>query len=266
VTFGACSVTPCVVLTDSTGLASTVVTPTAFGTVMVEASAVGAMQAATFNAVSRSVTALRPVEYIAAGTAVAWTPQVAVVQNGVPVAGQLVSWMGSSGMSVSSVQTTANALGVAEVTATAGPLAAATQASGQACAWSTPAVCAGIVALAVAPADLRLIIVSGSGQTVALAGTFTPVVLEVTDLAGDPVAGAVVAIHQTATAVEMPCPAHGPCPGAPVYAATQTAAVSDADGLFSVTPMQLPGMAEETNIAVATGTQGFVSLAIEQGP
>jgi hypothetical protein len=108
--------------------------------------------------------------------------------------------------------------------------------------------------------------VSGAGQTIASGGTFAPVVMEVTDLAGDPVAGAPVVIHQTATAAGMPCPALGPCPIAPVYAGTQTTAVSDADGLFSVTPLQVAGVAQETNIAVATGTQGFISLTIEQGP
>jgi hypothetical protein len=30
--------------------------------------------------------------------------------------------------------------------------------------------------------------------------------------------------------------------------------------------MQIAGVAEVTNVAVATGTQGFASLSIEQGP
>jgi hypothetical protein len=135
------------------------------------------------------------------------------------------------------------------------------------CVWTVPApVCADFAAIGVDLADLRLTIVSGAGQTIAPSATFAPVVIEVTDLAGDPVAGAAVAIHQTASALGMPCPAHGPCPIAPVYASTEAGAVTDADGLFSVTPMQIPGVAEETNIAVATGTQGFISLSIEQGP
>jgi hypothetical protein len=36
--------------------------------------------------------------------------------------------------------------------------------------------------------------------------------------------------------------------------------------LVSVVPMQIAGVAELTNVAVAAGTQGFVSLSIEQGP
>jgi hypothetical protein len=267
VQFGACPASPCVVLTDSTGLASTLVTPTAFGTVTLQASAAGALQTDTFNAVTRSVTSVRPVEYIASGATVTWMPQAIVVQNGAPAPGQLVNWTGSIGMSVSPVQTPANSLGAAEGMAVSGPLGAGAQANGHACSWTVPsAVCADFAATGIDLADLRLVIVSGAGQTVALAGTFAPVVMEVTDLAGNPVAGAAVAIHQTATALGMPCPTHGPCPLAPVYARTETAAISDADGLFSVTPMQIPGVAEETNIAVATGTQVFISLSIEQGP
>jgi hypothetical protein len=170
-------------------------------------------------------------------------------------------------MSLSLGQSVANALGVAAVTATAGPLAAGESANGQACAWTAPtAVCASFSAVGVDPANWRLAVVSGAGQAVPPAGTFAPLTLLVTDATGNPVAGAPVAIHQTVTAAGAPCPAHGACPIEPVYAETQTATVSDTNGSFSVTPMQVAGVAEATNIAVATGTQGFVSLSIVQGP
>jgi len=64
----------------------------------------------------------------------------------------------------------------------------------------------------------------------------------------------------------MACPARGPCPIAPVLGAANTTGVSDANGLVSIVPMQIAGVAEVTNLAVAAGTQGFVSLSIEQGP
>jgi hypothetical protein len=51
-----------------------------------------------------------------------------------------------------------------------------------------------------------------------------------------------------------------------VLAATTTAAISDANGLVSVAPMQIAGVGEVTNIAVAAGTQGFVSLSLAQQP
>ena len=107
--------------------------------------------------------------------------------------------------------------------------------------------------------------VSGAGQAIAVSGTFVPVVLIVTDGQGDPVAGAAVAVHQTRDAAEGACPTRGPCPVAPVLGASATTAVSDANGQVSVTPMQIAGVAEVTNVAVAAGTQGFVSLALTQG-
>jgi hypothetical protein len=255
------------VFTDATGLASAAVTPTGFGAATIEAAAVGATQTASFNAVTRSAAAVRPLEYIAAGATVAWTPQVGFVQNGAPAAGQAVDWTVSAGMAVTAAQSTANALGVAEMAVAAGPLSAGTQATGQACAWSAPAtVCAGFAAVGVDPANWRLTAVSGAGQSIGLAGTFAPVMMEVTDLAGDPVAGAPVTIHQTVDAAGPPCPSRGACPVEPEYASGQTTAVSDADGLFTVTPMQVAGSANATNIAVAAGTQGFVSLSLLQGP
>jgi hypothetical protein len=264
VQFGACAAPPCVVLTDATGTASTTVTPTSFGTFTLQATAVGAVQTVTFTSATRSITPVRPVEYVAAGATVAWTPQVSVVQNGAPAAGAVVSWSASGVIAISPASSLADSLGVAQVAAIAGPLAAGTPATGQACAWTT--VCANFTAVSVDPSAWRLVVVSGAGQSVSASATFAPVVLRVTDGGGNPVAGAPVAVHQTVDAAEMPCPTRGPCPIAPVLAASNVAAISDADGLVSVTPMQISGVGELTNVAVATGTQGFVSLSLEQQP
>jgi hypothetical protein len=261
--FGACGAT-CVVLTDANGIASATVTATGFGSVTVQAAAVGAGQAATFLAIARSLAAVQPVEYVAAGAMVAWTPQVSVVQNGAPAVGAAVNWSASAGLAVSSGSSVANAQGLAQMAAVVGPLAAGAQATGQACAWAT--ACTNFGAVGVDPAAWRLVVMSGAGQTVASSGTFAPVAVMVTDASGDPVAGAAVAIYQTVNAAEMPCPARGRCPAAPILAATTTAALSDVNGLVSVTPMQIAGVGEVTNIAVAAGTQGFVSLSIQQQP
>jgi hypothetical protein len=262
--YGACAAMPCSMLTDATGLASTVVTPTVYGTVTMQAAAVGATQTASFNAVARSIAPMRAVEYVAAGATVAWTPQVSVVNNGVAAAGATVSWTASGGMAVATSTSMVAANGVAQIAAVLGPLAAVAQASGQACAWVT--MCANFAAVGVDPSLWRLVVVSGAGQTVAGVGTFAPVVLMVTDGSGHPVAGAPVAVHQTVDAAGMPCPSHGACPIAPVLASASATAVSDVNGLVSVAPMQLAGVAEATNVAVATGTQGFVSLSLEQTP
>jgi hypothetical protein len=261
--FGACSMLPCVLRTDATGLASTAVTPTAFGAVTVQAAAMGATQAATFNAVARNVTMVQPEEFIAAGVSVTWAPQVSVVQNGAAAAGATVAWTALGGMTVAPGSSVANAAGVAQIAAVTGPLAAGAQATGQACAWTNG--CVSFTAQGVSASAWRLVVDSGAGQSVAVTGTFAPVVVMVTDASGDPVAGALVAVHQTVNAAAMPCPARGRCPVAPVLANSVTSAVSDANGLVRVVPMQLAGVAEVTNIAVATGTEGFASLALQQG-
>ncbi len=116
------------------------------------------------------------------------------------------------------------------------------------------------------PADLRLVVVSGADQAIAADGTFTPVVLRVTDTASHPVAGAVVQIYQTVDAWQPACPDRGRCPIPPVLASSQSSLVSDANGLLSVVPQQISGTAETTNLAAATGTQGFLSLTLQDQP
>jgi len=264
VQFGACTGSTCVVLTDATGLAATTVTATAFGPVTVQAAAVGAVETATFSAVARNVTSLQPVEYIAAGVTVAWTPQLSVIENGAAAVGTAVAWASSAGMVVSPATSVAGPNGVAQATAVAGPLAAGAQATGQACAWTN--LCASFATVGVDASAWRLAVVSGAGQAISDFATFAPVVVRVTDGSGDPVAGAAVSIYQTVNAAEMACPARGPCPIAPVLAASTASAVSDGNGLISVVPMQVAGVGEVTNVAVTAGTQGFVSLALTQGP
>jgi hypothetical protein len=265
--FGACGRPSCVVLTGSTGAAATTVIPTAFGVVTVQASAVGALVAATFQATALDVTLVRPVEYLAAGATISWTPQATVTQNGVLAVGKEVDWSASGELSASLASSTTDSAGMAQITSIAGPLAAGVQATGQACVGTT---CANFAAVAVDPSNWRLAVVSGAGQAItqlqlpSVATQFLPVVVMVTDAQGDPVAGATVTIHQTVDAVEMACPSTGVCPIAPVLSASQSTATSDANGQFSVTPKQLPGVAEVTNIAVSAGTQGFVSLSLDQ--
>ncbi len=265
VQFGACATTPCVMLTDSNGVASTTVTATAFGAVSLQAVAVGSVFAASFNAVAESLTPARATEYVAAGASVAWTPQVSVVVNGTPAAGTSVAWTGSSGIAVAPGSTVVDAAGGTQAMATIGPLAAGVQATGQACVSQPLALCANLSAVGVDPAAWRLTVVSGAGQTVAPGAVFAPVSMRVTDAAGHPVASATVTIHQTVDATALACPAHGRCPVAPVLGESNASAVSDVDGMVSVTPMQVSA-GGVTNVAVASGTQGFVSLAITQGP
>ena len=234
VNFGACNAGTCVLMTDANGLASTMVTPMAFGIVTIQAAAVGSTLTATFNAIARSVSMTQTDEFIAAGAIVAWTPQVSVVQNGAPAAGTTVAWTALSGMTVSPGSSLVNSQGMAQIAAVAGPMAADAQATGQACSWTT--VCANFAAVAVASSSWRLAVMVGAGQTVAVTGTFAPVVVIVTDISGDPVAGAPVAVFQTVNPAAMPCPARGRCPALPLLASSVVPAVSDANGLVKAWP------------------------------
>jgi hypothetical protein len=261
--FGACVGVPCVVLTDASGLASVAVKPMGFGTITVQATSVGTSQSATFNAVALSIAILQPEEYIAAGATGTWTPQVSVVQNGAAAAGVTVSWTASGGMSVAPGSSVVSGTGVAQIAAVTGPLAAGARATGQTCAWTN--VCTNFVAEGVSSSAWRLAIVSGAGQAIPNSATFVPVVVMVTDESGNPVSSAPVAIYQTVSAAAMPCPVHGRCPLAPVLSRSNATATSDANGLVSVVPMQIAGVNEVTNIAVAAGTQGFAALSILQG-
>jgi len=267
VEFNACGTATCIVMTDASGSASTTVTALGPGNVNLSATSAYGSQSASFTAATRirTVTPVVAVQYVAANTTVLWTSQVGLGDNSDPIAGVRVNWQTISGaMTLSPAQSSADSQGVAETVATGGPLAAGDRATASACAWTT--ICANFAAEGVGPADWRLEIVSGAGQSVGAADTLDPVILRVTDIVGHAVAGVVVQVHQTVDAWQMPCPDRGRCPVPPSYDSQVSSAASDTNGLVTVAPMQLPGAAEVTNIVAATGEQGFVSLSLQKQP
>ncbi len=267
VQFAVCGMAACTLTTDVNGVASTVVTPQTVGAITLQAAGVDGTAVATFTSAVRTqtVTAVQAVEYVAAGATILWTPQLSVSDNFASTTGLLVDWqVGSGPMFVSPAQSLVSAGGIAETTATAGPLASGAEALLSGCAWT--ATCTTFIAKGVDPAALRLAVVSGADQEIAVGGAFTPVVLRVTDTASHPVAGAVVQIYQTVDAWQPACPNRGRCPVPPILASSQVSLVSDANGLLSVVPQQIPGTAGTTNLAAATGTQGFLSLTLQDNP
>jgi hypothetical protein len=213
----------------------------------------------------RTAAAVQPVEYLAAGAIVAWTPQLEIADSIASTDGVTVDWQRVSGpVTPTPGQSEADSGGVAQTLATAGPLAAGAQAILSGCAWTN--ICATFTTQGVDPADLRVIAIGGAGQIVAARGSLTPVVLRVTDTASNPVAGAVVEIYQTVDAWQRACPDRGRCPIPPILASSHDSVVSDVNGLVTVTPQQIPGLAETTNLAAATGPDGFVSLTLEKQP
>jgi IPT/TIG domain len=83
VQFAACGAPTCVLHTDARGIASTLVTPEASGATTLQATGIDGTVTASFTAIAqvRSATAVQPVEYIAVGASVRWTPQLSVADN-----------------------------------------------------------------------------------------------------------------------------------------------------------------------------------------
>jgi hypothetical protein len=267
VQFDACGASSCTVSTDASGLASTTVTAMGVGNITLSAASSYGTERASFIASTRvrTIDAVVPVLYVAADATVLWTPQVRLADNSASVVGVAVDWQATSGgMVVYPLQSQTDTLGVAQTSATSGQLAAGVQATASACAWTT--VCTSFAAEGVDPKDWRLEIVGGAGQSVRAADTLATVMVRVVDSAEHPVAGAAVEIHQSIDAWEMPCPDRGHCPVPPVEEAEVSSATSGVDGIVSITPMQIAGAEEVTNIVAAAGTQGFVSLSLEKQP
>jgi len=208
----------------------------------------------------RTMTIGRSEQYVAAGVGVTWNPVVTLADNSAPVAGVVVNWAAVDEMTMGSSTTVANAGGIATGVAVITPLAPGGGVPGSACAWAGT-VCAGFYVVGVGPAQLQVTLVSGGGQAIASTATLGPVTLQVTDLNGHPVQGTTVDIYQTVEPGET-CPSHGRCPVEAMAEQGSSQAVSDANGLVTVTSMDEIGVAEVTNMAVTVGTQGFVSLSL----
>jgi hypothetical protein len=132
------------------------------------------------------------------------------------------------------------------------------------CAWGT--VCATWNVYGVDAPQWTVTVASGAGQSLNAPATLAPVMLQVTDAAGHALQGATVNLYQTSYAWEGACPAAGPCASAPVLATSQTAAVSDSNGMLQFTPIEVPGVPQVVDIAASTGTLGFVSLSLTVKP
>jgi hypothetical protein len=265
--FVACAVTPCVVVTNAKGIASTgVITASTLGAVTLVATDNALSQSASFTAVApvvRTLVGEEPQTYVAEGATVAMELDVTAFVNGSVVAGQGVGWTGSQGFVVTGVSSTTDANGDASMQATVGPIAAGVQALASACAWTT--VCASFEATGVSAGAWQIAVVSGGQQNVTGAA-LSAVVAQVTDAAGHPVAGAPVTVGQTARALDLACPTEGRCPLGGVLGTASSAAVSDLNGMVSVTPLVVQGAATVTSMAFSTGTQGFATAQVSSTP
>ena len=267
--FGACGGASCTVVTDAHGMASTTVSAAAAGMVTMTASATGGTQviaqAATMTVLARerAVAATVPVEYVAEGTAVSWAVGVALSDNSASSAGVPVLWTGGAGITFAGGSSTAAGDGTATMQASAGALGAGVQARGTACAWG--GVCGAIVAQGVSATEWQVQTLSGGGQQVAAGGALVPVVMQVRDASGHPVAGVPVQVHQAVTAWQQACPAEGRCTAPAVLGSATIMVRSDASGLVTISPMTISG-AGVLQVTATAGTQGQVTAVLVVQP
>jgi hypothetical protein len=211
----------------------------------------------------RVATIANGASYLAAGASGAWTISLGATQDALAAAGVAVVWTAGPGVTLSSGTTTTDGTGSAAVTVSATRMSAGT-ATVTGCVWVT--VCANWTVTAVDSSQWRVGVASGAAQNVSAGTTLAPVMLSVTDTAGHALQGAAVAVYQTADGWEGVCPMPGRCAAGPVLASAQSSAISDISGSVSVTPLEVPGVPQVVNIAVVTGTQGFVTVSLPVTP
>jgi hypothetical protein len=265
-TLGSCALTTCALTADASGRVATSVVPTAAGLVTLMAAAGGGLVSTTFTAVDpvRVIASARAVEYVAAGSTVAWSPAVTVFENGLPAVGVGVVWTTSgSGFALGGTSSIVDAQGNASIDSTIGPLTTGQSVTAEACAWTN--VCASLSAVAVDAAAWRLFVVSGGAQDVTTASELQPVTVEVVDTSGHPVAGVPVSVYQAVDGWVV-CPAQGRCPSVPVLSTSMANLVSDADGLLSIAPLEMDGVAGVTQIVVSAGPYGAASASLSRSP
>ena len=262
-----CGSAPCTALTDGSGMATILVTPSGAQATQVSASlSNGASVMTEFDGGAAPQIAATNTLYIAGGAQVNWSPVAVILSNGRPVEGTQVQWSGSNGAQVAaSASATSNAAGLVSTTVMAGPLAEGATSNVYACEGQS-GICATFTVNAVHAEAAQLLPVSGVGQSLAASGVAMPVTLKVTDSVGHPLAGATVNLYQQMDAWEPPCPAQGRCPAAQRIGSAASVAMSDANGLVTLTPMSNDGQAVVLHVLATTGQQGTLSFSITEHP
>ncbi len=259
----------CVVVTDATGLAKTPLMGIAPGAVTVSGTemsggASARVTIADMNA-AQTVTIGAVTQYLAAGAPGNWGVSLTATQDGAAAAGIPVVWSTTSlGFTLSPVTPTTAANGTEEVIVQVGAIASGSTNVMTACAWTS--VCSSWTVYGVAASQWMVAVSSGGGQSVVEGVTPAAVTLLVTDGAGHALPGAAVNVYQTVYAWEGACAAKGACASAPVLTTAQGTAVSNGNGMVSVTPMEVPGVAQVVKIAAATGTSGFATASVVVEP
>jgi len=204
---------------------------------------------------------------VAAGATVTWTVQALALHEGVPLAGQTVTWKsGGSGIAVQGASsTTTDASGSATETLTVGPLNEGQTATVSACLNGSSA-CVTFSAFGARTEYAWLQAVAGTTQSLAVSGTPSQVTLRVLDMDGNPMAGTTVNFYQALYAWTPTCATHGRCDQAQLLATQSSAGTSALDGTVSFSPASLPGVATNLAGVASTGNTSTLQIAVEEHP
>ncbi|WP_198152113.1 beta strand repeat-containing protein [Granulicella tundricola] len=268
--FAACGAAVCSLVTDAGGMASSALVGVAPGAVTLTAAAdasTGAQPVSAGLVVVANVyklAATTPSLFVAQGTSFAANVGALATINGDAAGGIGVTWTGNGATLPGGMSGVTDGAGMVQAQVVFGPLGVGVTGTAKVCAWGTQCVSFG--AVGVASSGLVLNVMSGGAQAVSGGAGFVPVVMQVTDLAGNAVAGAAVTISQTVSAMTVACPVHGRCPAAPVLASSAKTLVSSASGMVSVMPMTVAGTATETKLVMTVGTQAEATADAKSTP
>jgi hypothetical protein len=263
-----CGQSVCTATTAGDGTATVMVSASSTALAQVTASLTnGASIAAEFSGqASPTITAITPNLYLAIGGTSPWNPQGLVLNNGLPVGGKTVNWdpMGS-GVNAQATASVSAADGVVTQKLMAGPLNEGDVVPVNACLAGGSA-CAQFNVVAVHTQTAQLVAESGTSQTVAATESFAPVVLEVTDAIGHPMAGAAVTFYETLNAWTPACSVHGACPPAPLLAQESSQLVSGADGMVTLIPLSIAGEPSRLHVIAVAGESAILDFELDKHP
>jgi hypothetical protein len=264
----ACGQASCSVVTAANGVATLAVAANSTAPTTVTATlANGASVATEFTAqsgASPAISALTPNLYLAAGATAQWTPQGLVLKNGAPAANAIVTWTPvTGGVSAPTTSSLSGSNGIVTQQLAAGPLPVGNTVPVNACLASGSG-CAQFNVVSVSPATAQLAPIAGVAQNIPDGQAFTPVTLEVTDPAGDPMAGAVVTFYETLDAWTPPCSAQITCPPAPLIEQQSVQATSASDGTVTLDPIASPGQPVRLYVTAVAGSSALLNFELQQ--
>ncbi len=212
----------------------------------------------------RSVSLDQTEHYVAAGASGSWTLHLSALQDGLGTGNAPVTWTVSAGLTAGLVDGLTAANGIAGVTVSASALKAGAVETVTGCAWVS--VCATWVIHAVPASEWVVRAPATATQQVAASGTLNSFTVVVMDEAGHPLEGAPVNVYQRVLGWEGPCSGTDRCASAPVLKSGQDSLVSNAAGGIAVLPLQVEGVPQVVEIAVSSGSYGFLTLTLVKSP